>query len=644
MHLVSKYRLDIQALRGIAVLAVVLFHANDKYFTNGYLGVDVFFVISGFVVSPLILRIYTSNSNNRLNGLLLFYRKRIYRLAPALASTLILSALIIFITLNPSDHERFAKQGVATLLLLGNIGAYKFSGNYFSGNPNLLVHTWSLSVEEQIYLILPLVLFFVFYKRIFSKNRIILLYLFTTLVSLVLYVFPQILQIIYSKMGIQIASQIAFYSPICRIWQFTLGGLAYLFISRFNYKRYRFTNISHLLLSLVLVIILFSPSRFFLTSTVQSIILSIFVFLILILNCFESLPLFLSKILVWFGDRSYSIYLLHWPLIYMAKYSQLLEIRNENSRTLQVTVALIITMVLGSASYSIIENKFRLNSMNNRSHSTSFLKILLATFIIPLSGFLLLYGGAKQQYWGLDKNISTPAFASFLDSKCSRDSESGPPCIYAKSKTEKTALLIGDSHAGALSQAFIDAANESNWNAVVWTHSGCQIQFQKSSIASMTNSCINVNLQMKDWVVKNNPNLIVISQFIRDTSNQDELRAAISELKSLGPNILLIENNPIFPDGKDFMVSRPIFMKPYIPPKSYLQSSMDIKDSRASNDLARWASDNGIETVNLEPLFCKFGRCNRYSQKGWLYIDRDHLSVEGANLTIPQLLKYFTGL
>jgi len=644
MHLVSKYRFDIQALRGIAVLAVVLFHANDKYFANGYLGVDVFFVISGFVVSPLIMRIYTNSSNNRLQGILLFYRKRIYRLAPALAFTLILSVLIIFITLNPSDHERFAKQGIATLLLLGNIGAYKFSGNYFSGNPNLLVHTWSLSVEEQIYLILPLILFFVFYKRIFSKSLIIFLYLFTTLVSLVLYVFPQILQNIYSKMGIQIAAQIAFYSPFCRIWQFTLGGLAYLFVSRLNYKRYRFTNKSHFLLSLALVILLFTPTKFFLTSTIQSILLSIFVFLILILNCFESLPLFCPKILVWFGDRSYSIYLLHWPLIYMAKYSQLLEIRNENSRTFQVTVALIITIILGSASYSIIENKFRLNSMNNKSHLMSFKKILLATFIIPLSGFLLLYGGIKQQYWGLDRNISTPAFASFLDTKCARDSESGPPCIYAKSKAEKTALLIGDSHAGALSQAFIDATKKSNWNAVVWVHSGCQIQFQKSSMDSLTNSCININLQMKDWVIKNNPNLIIISQFVRDTSNQNELRSSISELKSLVPNILLIENNPIFPDGKDFMVSRPIFMKPYIPPKSYLKSLMDIKDSSASNELARWASDNRLDTMNLEPLFCKFERCNRYSQKGWLYTDRDHLSVEGANLTIPQLSKYLARL
>ena len=180
----SNYRPDVQALRGLAVLSIVLFHANEKYFPLGYLGVDVFFVISGFVVTPLMVRIFTSaeiNCKKRITNLLLFYRRRFYRLAPALALTLTISTLAIFLFDAPNYHQRFARQGIATLLLLGNIGAYRYSGDYFAPNPNPLLHTWSLSVEEQIYLFLPLVLFLTFLGRNYRKKLAIYIFLLTAI-------------------------------------------------------------------------------------------------------------------------------------------------------------------------------------------------------------------------------------------------------------------------------------------------------------------------------------------------------------------------------------------------------------------------------------------------------------------------------
>ena len=120
-----KYRRDIQVLRGLAVMAVVLFHAEENFFPLGYLGVDVFFVISGFVVTPLILRIFSEQSiGGRLSNLRYFYLRRFYRLAPALSVTLAISAIAILLLGYPADHQRFARQGIATLLLMGNLGAY----------------------------------------------------------------------------------------------------------------------------------------------------------------------------------------------------------------------------------------------------------------------------------------------------------------------------------------------------------------------------------------------------------------------------------------------------------------------------------------------------------------------------------------
>ena len=155
----KRYRKDVQVLRGISVLAVVIFHANLNT-PLGYLGVDIFFVISGLVVTPLILRIFEGQTTlrQRLINLKIFYVRRFYRLAPALAATLGISAVAILFLGPTSDHERYASQGIATLLVLGNFGAYRYSGDYFSPNPNPLIHTWSLSVEEQIYIFLPLIL------------------------------------------------------------------------------------------------------------------------------------------------------------------------------------------------------------------------------------------------------------------------------------------------------------------------------------------------------------------------------------------------------------------------------------------------------------------------------------------------------
>jgi peptidoglycan/LPS O-acetylase OafA/YrhL len=160
----NSYRPDIDGLRAVAVLAVIFFHLHVAGFSGGYVGVDVFFVVSGFVVTPLILRIFVEQSiGERLSNLKYFYARRFYRLAPALAVTLIFSVFAVLLFVSPAYHPRFANQGVFTLLLIGNIGAHRFSGDYFTNDPNPFVHTWSLSVEEQIYIFLPFALMLVFF-------------------------------------------------------------------------------------------------------------------------------------------------------------------------------------------------------------------------------------------------------------------------------------------------------------------------------------------------------------------------------------------------------------------------------------------------------------------------------------------------
>ena len=168
MRLELKTRRDIQALRGISVLGVLLFHLFPTFFKSGFLGVDVFFVISGFLLTPSIKRIVEAERSNQKQQLKEFYLRRFFRLTPALVATVILFSIWMFL-FGPLGEQRFAFiQGLTALMYLANIQAFRLSqGDYFNPDPNGLLHTWSLSTEEQIFIVLPFILIFLFKSKYF---------------------------------------------------------------------------------------------------------------------------------------------------------------------------------------------------------------------------------------------------------------------------------------------------------------------------------------------------------------------------------------------------------------------------------------------------------------------------------------------
>ena len=636
----SQHRKDIQYLRGIAVLAVVLFHASVRFFPQGFLGVDVFFVISGFVVTPLISRIFTERSKDLSlkSNFVNFYRKRFYRLAPAFIVTLGISSILILLLGPVGDHQRFSLQGVATLLLIGNLGAYKYSEDYFSVNPNPLVHTWSLAVEEQIYLVLPILALLVIANRKKAGVAFILLYVSLTALSLAFFMFPELLQPLYLQFDENyVASSLSFYSTFERAWQFTLGGCAFFLLEK---KQFIFNKIINLILISGLFIIIFSPISMSLknSSTLATFITA----LIIISKGLEIIPNFLKYILTWLGDRSYSIYLVHMPLMYLAKYSKAFSLGNDDHRIIQSVMAVIFSIFLGAISYSKVEQYYRKNDVKDSRNAIKKTLTLGSLFLMATSLLAVMYLGPNNRYFGLDRNIPVPQYAGYLDAKCERDSETGPPCVYPQENASRKVLLIGDSHAGHISQAVVEVAKNQNWDAIIWTRSSCPVQFSRSDARNdPSDNCLKMNHKMYKWVIRNKPNLIIVSQFIYSDSEHSELRDALKKIKLQTQSVLLVENTPVFPDGKDFMVPRPLLMKPYSPPKSFSYSSMESKDIQASDELAAWARDHAIYTINFQPLFCNNGNCIRFSNKRWLYRDEDHLSVEGANLIKPYIESFF---
>ena len=441
----TKYRRDIQVLRGLAVLAVVLFHSKESYFPLGYLGVDVFFVISGFVVTPLILRIFADQANGggRLSNLRYFYKRRFYRLAPALAVVLAISAISIFLLGPIEDYQRVVRQGIATLLLVGNVGAYKYSGDYFSPNPNPLVHTWSLSVEEQIYIFLPLILMLLLRNRTSLKKVTVLVLGVISAISLISFLFPTILQPLYSRAGIELASQISFYSPIDRIWQFTIGGLGFLLIDRYQSHSMKISRNIHLVAVVAVVIILFGPIHIGLK--VSSILASVFAVIVIILKSLDVLPDILTKKLEWLGDRSYSIYLVHMPLLYLAKYSPVTQIGSSENRIIQSTIAAFASILLGAVSYSKIENRHRNKGKKGSTVSSGILKVFVSAFIGPLSIFLLLSGFSGTSSTSMYKDRLDNGMCKFWTPNLDENFYSR--FLKCHSKFGRAIVVLGDSHA-----------------------------------------------------------------------------------------------------------------------------------------------------------------------------------------------------
>ena len=640
----TKYRRDIQVLRGLAVLAVVLFHAKESYFPLGYLGVDVFFVVSGFVVTPLILRIFTDQgSGGRLSNLEYFFRRRFYRLAPGLAVTLTISAIIIFLLGPIADHQRFARQGIATLLLVGNIGAYKYSGDYFTPNPNPLVHTWSLSVEEQIYIFLPLILMLILHNRRNLKKITAVALGVISALSFVSFLFPANFQPLYSRAGIEIASQFSFYSPIDRIWQFTAGGLAFLLQDRYHNRIRNFQKGILLLPVISVVVILFGPLQ--MNLKLNSILASLFALIIILFKSLNVLPEILIEKLEWFGDRSYSIYLVHMPCLYMAKYLPAVKIATSENLPTQLIIALIATLFIGDLSYSKIENKFRNMGKINRVSLKNFTLTLVLTFLFPL--LLLLATDRLAVNYRIDKNMPIPSnpLPWQWNSKCEvmgSTSKIETPCAFGDEYSTKSVLLIGDSHAASNSRAIIELGQNNNIKVSIFTQSSCPFILNINKPSSMFKlpgldaNCMQHNQEILDYINIKRPTITILSMrstsqyiFPNTVSSRNIYRKSVfnslTNLTQSKTNIILIGAEP-----------------EYTPINTWAQMIIGTKGKYSDipiEDMHWWTNISlaNFHYINTIKIFCPQNQCKNKLGSLWLFNDDNHLSMEGAEFLVPEL-------
>ncbi len=641
----SPYRVDVQVLRGIAVLSVLLFHGKENLFSLGYLGVDVFFVISGFVVTPLIMSAVDNveSLRERLKNLKNFYKRRIYRLVPALGTTLIISFALIILFGNLVDHKRFANQGIATLLGIGNIGAILFSGDYFSPNPNPLVHTWSLSVEEQIYLLLPLALLLFVGRKKIKSNKALIIFTAMTVTSGLIFLFPGT---VYSpNFGLDNSTSLSFYSPLSRVWQFSLGGIIYLVNTKFRITKFKSLTALNTLLCVVLLTLVFPYLE--LEFRVGSILASTSAASILLFRSLLILPSRLIRLLHWIGDRSYSIYLIHMPLLYIVNYSPI-AIFSEN-KEIGVLAGITLSIYLGHVNYIKVEQKFRQSSV--AIDTISIKKVFTYFVIFPMLLFIILAFFSRQNYDSHQASLRGCVDTEFDAINCLWNSEGDKGLV----------LVVGDSQAYATADGVISAANQLGFQTIVSSISGCPFLDVDTS-GDKTINCRAWQNDVLDFILRVTPDFVVIAnrtngyvnpesgwRTFLDTNEAsissrtealpfylDSLDRVFRKITAAGSRVILIQNIP----EASTMRGDTLFSKltNYNKTKYVLIDKVSI-DSEVANAESSIAKDYpGVRIVNLQKLFCTKIHCLVIEDGRDIFQDSWHISEYGSLKIVPKLL------
>lgn len=387
--MIIKYRSEIDGLRALAVMPVIFFHAGFSFFSGGFVGVDVFFVISGYLITTIIIR----ELNNNTFSIKRFYERRARRILPALIFVILISSIISFIFLTRSELAGYFKSVIATLFFFSNFYFYKTTP-YFRSESDLepLLHTWSLSIEEQFYIIFPITLL-LFHK--FFKRYIFLMLIFGFVASLF------ICQFLALKTG----GTLNFYFTFSRAWELALGAIcAHILI----YKNLSYSPlIKNLLSTIGIILIMFSifffsrqtvfPSFYALVPTIGTSLIILFADRDTFVNKILSI-----KFLVSMGLISYSLYLWHQPLLAFGK------IFFDDLSIIKKLILIFFSILMSIFSYFYIEKIFR---DKNKIDFKFFFKTITITSI-----FLVLFSHISYNFFS-SKNSTEARLAKLLVNK-----------------------------------------------------------------------------------------------------------------------------------------------------------------------------------------------------------------------------------
>jgi hypothetical protein len=627
------YRLEIQGLRAIAVLLVVFYHAG-VIFKSGFIGVDVFFVISGFVIAQSLNHHYSQQ--NRFS-VIDFYARRIRRLLPGLAAMLTTVLFLSTWLSTISSRVQTVRTGLFATFSLSNLFLFRFRPDgYFevTEKTNALIHTWSLSIEEQFYLIFPIIFALVVLcgrsRRIDQQKLIAVVFAVIASLSLAFSVYistrgihgltGMVLRIVGSD---SLDSRFAFYLPFTRAWEFLAGVLlAQIRTHRKSSIKTELFGLIGLILIFVSALSLESVSSFPGYVVIIPVVGTTFV---LFFSIEKSLlgKILSHKWLVWIGDRSYGWYLWHWPLIQFVKPFW----PNSYATSLFAGLSAIVPAAI---SYQYLENGFR-HQLRWRKHGMMMVLILFS-LLLPLVAVAI----SRSVMPELGPHQDATLGCEYGDLA---KIDPGGKCVFPSGLSAGSAVLIGDSHAGQLTEAFIPASHELGLDAIVAVKGNSPFLFKPWDMEFTINSYPYISLER---IKALKPRVVVIAQSGYNQDSPDGSNWSDEFLPVL--RVLEEANIPVV------VVAASVNVGVY--PQACSVAQVEVGLCPADQELARTDLDNGRSYRTSEerlavskvgnalimdtlPVLCPDERCSTFRNGKWWWRDEAHISIAASNAMIP---------
>lgn len=625
----SWRRADIQGLRAIAVVAVIAYHAGLPL-PGGFTGVDIFFVISGFVITEMLFREKIATGTIKLRN---FYIRRFRRLMPALA--VLVSVTIIagwFLYNSQSAQELTARTGLGAMFFSANVVVALTTGNYFDApaEANPLLHTWSLSVEEQFYFVFPAILLVGWSLRRVRSTKVAIAIILLT-ISLVSFG----LAIWGSSEGVQKADSlswlIGFYSPFTRFWEFSVGALIALALPALKIGLRTAAALS--LVGLVLggtgLLLISDETPFPSTWT----LLPVAATALLLIGGMRS-SVFTRALsvrpMVKTGDWSYSLYLWHWPFIVFAIYIW-------PNVWYVALIAALFSFIPALASYYAIEQRFRKPSTTGKNKNW---QLVLPTWTIPSVLALALIMSSSLAWIPNPSRATTNqiyageiGFGSMESTLLEYRNTCGPfplpalpgmteeriTCIQSQPSDGIEIAIIGDSHALALYPGFVRAFPQNNV-ASLDTKGGTD-----SSHPNFQELLAFVNSQPSIKVV-------VLSAFwaLRGVDPAG-IQNALNSLVSNGKTPIITDDIPSFEFEPDrCAISQGSALQPLCTQDRAIFDAEREKYAPAIIEAA--AKTPGAIFVRTSDLFCSETQCSMLRDDVLHYADSNHVNYEGSDL------------
>jgi peptidoglycan/LPS O-acetylase OafA/YrhL len=660
-----RYRPEIDGLRALAVVPVILFHAGLDLFSGGFVGVDVFFVISGYLITTIII----NELDQGKFSVVTFYERRARRILPALFFVILVTLPFAWMWLTPRDMKDFAQSLAAVATFSSNI-LFLLESGYFDTSAELkpLLHTWSLAVEEQYYIFFPLLLMLTWR---FGRR-------WTLAVLAVIFVFSFSL----GQWAAYNQPSAAFYLLPTRGWELLVGAFAAFYLQKRDHiKSQYFNQVASLLGVLLVAYAVFAfdkrtpfPTFYTLVPTIGTALIIFSAVKGTITNTLLS-----TKIMVGIGLISYSAYLWHQPMFALVRHRSL----NEPSITLLLTLG-ALSLTLAYFSWKYIETPFRNKVKYNRKKIFTYSGIGIA-LLIGLGVLGHLKNGVLHDYDDATKKMLMPELG-FTDKQksCHREGSDYAPlvssCILGD-ENHVVGALIGDSHGYAVSTAIEDEAAKQNIGLYQMTFNGCPTAGSVYRVDfNADNKCAEFNADVEQFIIHDDKikNVVMVSrwtQFLTGTGfnnteggiekstalidnvangvrerNPDDIRleklkkktiSAITAYLNAGKKVILVYPVPeVGWAAPEYVAKQTLFgEKGFVTSTSY--ALFKERNKVAFETLDAIPDQENLTRIYPDKLLCNTyqkDRCVFVLNGEPLYFDNNHLSKSGAKIIVDEAL------